>query len=202
ATGGLRFFGGLMICRFVSAGLLSACFVAAAPTLTTIQDVLYKANGTRFSGTLTISWNTFESADSATIVMQTETVKVIDGNLRLQLVPSATATPPAYYRVIYNSDGRIQFRETWSVPASATPLRIRDVRIASGTPGGGDIGGGDTGGGGSAGGGGAGSLTDPIPESQVIGLLADIAVRPVKGPAFAAGRTAVVDASGLIESAT
>jgi len=45
----------------------------AAPVLTTIQDVLYKANGTRFHGTLTISWNSFQAADNSTIVKQTTT---------------------------------------------------------------------------------------------------------------------------------
>jgi len=82
-----------MIRRFLLAALLTAAPAFAQPALTTIQDVLYKADGTRFNGTLTISWSSFQSADNADIVMQTLTVKVIDGNLRVQLVPSATARP-------------------------------------------------------------------------------------------------------------
>ena len=35
---------------------------AAEPPLTTIQDVLYKADGTRFNGYVQISWNSFEAA--------------------------------------------------------------------------------------------------------------------------------------------
>ena len=58
----------------------------------------------------------------------------------------------------------------------------------------------------SGGGTGSGSTgndtSSPIPESQVTGLIADLGARPIKGPALAAGRTAIVDASGLIESAT
>jgi hypothetical protein len=186
-----------MIRRSLFAGWLLACFAFAAPVLTTIQDVLYKADGTPFNGTLTISWNSFQAADNSAIVMQQLTVKVINGNLRVQLVPSATGTPPIDYSVTYNSDGRIQFQEMWSVPASATPLRLRDVRVPStGSATGGS---GGTGGSSSTG---TGSLTGPVPESQVTSLISDLAARPVKGPAFAAGRTAVVDGSGLVESAT
>ena len=104
-----------MIRRFLLAALLSVSLAFAAPTLTTIQDVLYKANGTLFNGTLTISWTSFQSADNSNIVKQMFTVAVVQGNLRVQLVPSATGNPPIFYTVTYNSDGRIQFQETWLV---------------------------------------------------------------------------------------
>jgi hypothetical protein len=180
-----------MIRRSLCAVALLAGFAAAAPTLTTIQDVLYKADGTRFNGTLSIAWGSFQSADNSDIVMQTLTVKVIDGNLRVQLVPSSTATPATIYTVTYNSDGLVQFQENWSVPPSATPLRVSDVRVASSGAGGGGTGSG-----------GSGNLTSAIPESQVTGLVADLGARPVKGPSFAAGRAAILDSSGLVESAT
>jgi hypothetical protein len=158
----------------------------AAPPLTTIQDVLYKADGTRFNGTLTISWNSFQAVDSSAIVMQSTTVKVVDGSLRVQLVPSTTSTPPTSYAVTYNSDGRVQFQETWAVPSSVQPLRVRDVRTTVATAAA------DT----------SSGTTGPIPESSVVGLIADLGARPLKGPAFAAGRVAIVDATGLLASAT
>jgi hypothetical protein len=172
----------------------------AVPVLTTIQDVLYKADGTPFNGVLTITWNSFQSADNSSIVMQSLTVKVINGNLHVRLVPSATATPAIDYKVTYNSDGLIQFQERWAVPSSATPLRVRDVRVPAGTWTNGNSGGNSGSPGGSATG--AGSLTGPITESQVTGLVSDLAARPIKGPAYSAGRTAVIDGSGLVESAT
>jgi len=52
-----------MIRRSLFAVALLACSSLAAPVLTTIQDVLYKADGAPFNGTLTISWNSFQSAD-------------------------------------------------------------------------------------------------------------------------------------------
>ena len=119
-----------MFRRSLFAVALLACYAVAAPVLTTIQDVLYKADGTRFNGTLTISCSSFQAADNSAIMMQTFTVRVIDGNVRVQLVPSATSTPPIVYSVTYNSNGRVQSQETWSVPASATPLRLGAVRVA------------------------------------------------------------------------
>jgi hypothetical protein len=161
----------------------------AGPPLTTIQDVLYKADGTRFNGTLTISWSSFQAADQSAIVTQSTVVKVLDGNLRVQLVPVTIANPPGSYTVTYNSDGRVQFRETWAVPASALPLRVRDVRVASSA----------SGGSGSSGSIGADTA---VSESAVVGLLGDLGARPVKGPGFAAGRVVVVDSAGMLESAS
>jgi hypothetical protein len=175
-----------MIRRTIFAVVCLAVAAISAPPLTTIQDVLYKADGTRFNGTLTISWNSFQAADNSAIVTQTSTVKVVEGNLRVQLVPNATVTPPVYYTVTYNSDGRVQFQENWAVPSSTTPLRVRDVRTAAPvttSAGGGN----DTGGG-------------PVPESGVVGLIADLGARPVKASSLAAGRVAFVDALGLLDS--
>jgi hypothetical protein len=170
---------------------VALCVAAyAGPPLTTIQDVLYKADGTRFNGTLTITWSSFQAADQSTIVTQSTVVKVLDGNLRVQLVPVTTANPPGAYSVTYNSDGRIQFKEAWAVPASAQPLRVRDVRLASSSSG-------------SLNSGGSGSIgaVTAVSESDVVGLLGDLGARPVKGPGFAAGRVVVVDSAGMLESA-
>jgi hypothetical protein len=174
-----------MFSRSLLAGVALAAATYAAPPLTTIQDVLYKADGTRFNGTLTISWSSFQAADQSAIVTQSTVVKVLDGNLRVQLVPITTANPPGSYTVTYNSDGRIQFRETWAVPASAHPLRVRDVRVASAT-----------------GGSGTGDIAadTTVSESAVVGLLGDLGSRPVKGPGFSAGRVVVVDSAGMLES--
>ena len=114
---------------FVSASVAASLW--AAPPLTTIQDVLYKADGTRFNGSLTISWTSFEAIDRSVIAQQTTTVNVANGSLQVQFVPTTTATPAAFYTVVYHSDGRIQFQETWAVPSSTQPLRVRDVRIAT-----------------------------------------------------------------------
>jgi len=180
-----------MIRRTFFAAVYVVSAFAAVPRLTTIQDLLYKADGTRFNGTLTIGWNSFQSTDSATIMTQSTTAKVVNGNLRVQLVPNPATTPPSYYTVTYNSDGRVQFQETWLVPGSNTPVRVRDVRVASSAVSN-AVPVGLTGG--------SGSSSGPIPESDVVGLVADLDARPMEGPAFAAGRVAFVNALGAIDS--
>jgi hypothetical protein len=175
-----------MIFRSIFAGVLAAVSMCAAPQpLTTIQDTLYKADGTRFNGTLKISWTTFEAIDHSQILQQTATVTVVDGNLRVLLVATTTATPPAFYTVTYNSDGRVQFQETWAVPSSITPLRVRDVRIA--TPGSAEA---------------VASEAAQVLESDVVGLISDLGARPLKGPAYSPGRVAWVNSTGALETVT
>ena len=173
-----------MISRLFCAALLLAASGFAQPPLTTIQDVLYKADGTRFNGSLTITWTSFESIDRSAIAQQTTTVNVVDGNLRVQLVPTTTATPPATYGVKYSSDGKIQFSETWAVPSSVAPLRVRDVRL--------NTVGADT----------AGTTSPTVNESDIIGLVSDLGARPLKGPGYAAGRVAWVNQTGAMETVT
>jgi hypothetical protein len=174
-----------MTLRLFFAAVWLASSALAGPPLTTIQDMLYKADGTRFNGTVTISWTSFQAMDNSTIATQSTTVKIVDGNLRVQLVPTTTGTPSTYYSVKYNSNGRIQFEETWSVPSSAQPLHVRDVRVASPT----NVAA-DTGGGGST----------PVQETDIVGLIADLGARALKGPGYAAGRVAAVNPLGALES--
>jgi hypothetical protein len=48
----------------------------AAPALTTIQDVLYCADGTRFNGTVVISWTNFQSSDNTPIATQSVSLDI------------------------------------------------------------------------------------------------------------------------------
>jgi len=99
-------------------------------------------------------------------------------------VPTTTATPAAYYTLVYNSDGRVQFQETWAVPSSVQPLRVRDVRVATT-----DSASSDT----------TGST---VQESDIVGLISDLGARPLKGPGYAAGRVAFVNPTGAVETVT
>jgi hypothetical protein len=173
-----------MISRSFLAAVCLATSSFAAPPLTTIQDVLFKADGTRFHGTLSISWTSFEAVDRSAIAQHTITVTVVNGNLHVQLVPTTTATPAAFYTVVYNSDGLVQFQETWAVPSSLLPLRIRDVRVSA------------------VGAVGVAPIVDTVQESDIIGLLADLGARPLKGPGYATGRVAFVNPTGAIETVT
>jgi hypothetical protein len=167
--------------------LAAFCGLAWGQTgLTTIQDTLFQADGTRYNGTLTISWVTFDTTNIGTIVQQSKSVAVVNGNLLVELVPNATAQPPAnLYTVFYQSDGREQFTETWTVPVSTVPLTVAVVRTGTQST--------------SGGGGTVGGVTT-ITESSVVGLQADLAQRPLKGVGFGTNAVAVVDDNGFIET--
>ena len=176
--------------------LVALCGLAFTQTgftqtgLTTIQDTLFKADGTRFRGTLTIQWSTFDASNIGTIVQQSKSVAVVNGNLQVQLAPNQGAQAPAnVYRVQYQSDGRQQFTETWTVPVSAQPLTVSAVRTGTQSGNSGGSGTGATGG------------STPIPESSVIGLQADLNQRPTKGAGFGTNGVAIVDDNGILQTA-
>jgi len=84
--------------------------ISGQSALTTIQDTLFDADGARYYGSLIIKWSTFDTTNPGTIVQQSKTVQVVNGNLLVQLAPNSTATPPAnLYTVLYQSDGDQQY---------------------------------------------------------------------------------------------
>jgi hypothetical protein len=155
------------------------------PALTPIQDILYRADGTRFSGTMFISWNSFLAGDTSNIATANLTLPIVNGVLSVQLVPTTTASPGAQYNVTYSSRGVNQFTEVWAVPPSSLSLRVRDVRLSSGTV----IG--------------PAPITgSPIQISDVTGLTNALAVRPTQGVGFSIGRTAIINQAGQIDAAS
>jgi hypothetical protein len=170
--------------------LLPFLSIASAQTsLTTIQDTLFSADGARFKGSLTISWSTWDASGVGTVVQQSKTVPVINGNLYVQLAPNIAANPPAnLYTVLYQSDGYQQYTEIWTVPAVATPLTVSQVRVGSSA-------------GNSISGGVNASNSTTITEASVTGLVNDLQQRPVKGASYTAGAVAVIDQNGQLEAA-
>jgi hypothetical protein len=170
--------------RLTAFTLLTALSIAGAPPLTIIQDVLYKANGARFDGIAQISWNTFQAADGSEVPKQLVNLRVINGNLRALLVPTTNALQPVTYTVKFNADGHTQFVETWAVPPSAAPLKLRDVRVTSTAPGNVEEG-----------------PSGPIDISDVIGLRTELDLRPAKGASYVPSRSAVINNAGAIDAA-
>ena len=164
--------------------MAAASLAAGQPALTTIQDILYRANGTRFTGTMFIQWNSFQAGDTSNIATANLTVPIVNGVLNVMLVPTTTASAGAQYNITYNSGGAIQFTEVWAVPPSTPKLRVRDVRISTGTVVG------------------PSPVTSPIQITDVVGLPNALAVRPTEGVGFAVGRAAIIDQAGQIDGAT
>ncbi len=169
------------------AAAVSLGTVSAQPPLTTIQDTLYKADGTRFDGYAFVEWKSFNASNGASIPMQSIVVRVAGGDLRVALTPTTNASNGAFYQVKFNSDGKIQFTEYWSVPPSLSPLALRDVRLP-GAPG-------------SAAGGGTSSPATSVGISDVTGLQSELNNRPLKGSGFINGRVAVINSTGAVDGA-
>jgi hypothetical protein len=159
--------------------------IAAGPPLTTIQDTLYKADGSPFNGTVYLEWKSFQASDSSSILTQRLTVAIVNGILRVQLVPTTNAAPPATYAARYSIGGRTQFEETWSVPPSAVTLQLKDVRVTQSAalfaP--------------------AAQIGAVIQQSDVAGLPGDLSIRPVKGAGYVPSRIAFINVAGEIEAA-
>ena len=170
-----------------SARLLMAAAMCAGgaawgqPALSTIQDILYRADGTRFSGTMFIQWNSFQAGDTSNIATANVAVRIVNGVLKVALVPTTTATPGAQYSITYNSAGRTQFTESWAVPPSTTVLKVSAVRVSSGTVVGGS------------------PVTTASQISDIAGLANALAVRPQEGVGFSIHRTAVINPMGQID---
>jgi hypothetical protein len=167
--------------------MAAAMMTEAQPALTTIQDILFRADGTRFNGEIFISWNAFQAGDTSNIATAQVKLPIVNGVLNVKLVPTTTASAGANYQVTYNSQGQFQFSQVWAVPPSSVVLRVKDVLVSEGTVVGG--------------GGGAGGLT-PIQISDVVGLSNALALATQKGTGFALGRAAVINSSGQIDGAS
>ena len=177
----------LSLKRFAPMALIAGSVVPsvalAQPALTTIQDILYRADGTRYSGTIFITWSSFLSTNGSNVATANLTLPVVNGDLHVQLVPTTSASAGAQYNVTYSNNGVNQFTEVWSVPPSTLPLHVRDVRVSSGTV----IG--------------PQPVTSSIQISDVTGLQNELALRPMEGVGYAIGRTAVINNAGQIEGA-
>ena len=153
------------------------------PALTTIQDILYRADGTRFNGTMSIAWNSFQSGGGANIATSNLTLPIVNGVLKVQLVPTTDASAGAQYNITYNSNGGNQFTEVWAVPPSTLPVTVRSLRVSSGTVVGPQ------------------PIVSSILISDVTGLQNELNLRPLEGVGFAPARTAVIDSAGMIDAA-
>ncbi|HYL39041.1 MAG TPA: hypothetical protein VEV17_24200 [Bryobacteraceae bacterium] len=158
----------------------------AIPPLTTIEDALFTADGNRFNGLMTISWQSFQASDGSNIAAEVSRIQITNGILYVQLVPTTNANTPAIYTVQYNSNSNITYSEAWAVPPSTVPLRVADVRLAPGT------------------------VTGSVPPAastsvqitDVVGLQSALTIRPTEGAGFSIARAAVINATGSIDGAT
>jgi hypothetical protein len=161
----------------------AAACAQTTPALTTIQDTLYKADGTRFNGTVEIQWSSFQAGDTSYVATQHVTLQVSNGAFRVRLVPTTNASPGANYQITYTSSGRFQHTEVWAVPPSTAALRIRDVRVSNGVT----IGSGPV-------------VGQQVQIGDIEGLDNELLLRPMRGADFGVGRAAMINPVGQLDA--
>ncbi len=113
---------------------LSARLQAQGPALTTISDTVYRADGSAASGTVIISWPSFQTAEGDPVAAGNLSVTIGPlGAFSAQLVPNVGASPAGtYYVVVLQLDDGTVRTEYWAVPATS-PTNIAAVLTTPGT---------------------------------------------------------------------
>jgi hypothetical protein len=113
---------------------LATTLQAQGPALTTISDTVYRADGTAASGTVLISWPSFQTAEGDAVAAGNLAVTIgPEGAFSAQLVPNVGAAPAGtYYVVVFQLDDGTVRTEYWAVPATS-PTTIAAVLTTPGT---------------------------------------------------------------------
>ncbi|HEX4170953.1 MAG TPA: hypothetical protein VHY82_00575 [Acetobacteraceae bacterium] len=110
--------------------LLGTWYGAAAQVATTtIQDTVYRADGTPASGTVVVSWPTFTTAAGKAVASGNTSAAIgPNGALSLTLAPNAGAIPTgSYYTAVLHLDDGTTSQQYWVVPVSATPVTLAAI---------------------------------------------------------------------------
>src|SRR5208282_477111 len=113
---------------------LSTKLQAQGPALTTISATVYRADGTAASGTVLISWPSFQSAEGDAVAAGNLSVTIGPlGAFTVQLVPNVGASPAGtYYVAVFQLDDGTVRTEYWAVPATS-PTTIAAILTTPGT---------------------------------------------------------------------
>src|SRR5215472_5965218 len=115
----------------VVVALLGVCVGAVAQVATTtIQDTVYRADGTPASGTVVVSWPAFTTAAGQTVAAgNTSATLGANGALSLSLTANVGATPDgSYYTAVLHLDDGTTSQQYWVVPVSSTPVTLATIQ--------------------------------------------------------------------------
>ena len=88
----------LLVLVLVMALTLSTRLQAQGPALTTVNGTVYRADGTAASGTVLISWPSFQTAEGDAVAAGNRSVTIAPlGGFTAQLVPNVGASPAGTY---------------------------------------------------------------------------------------------------------
>ncbi|MEO7027819.1 MAG: hypothetical protein ABI147_00255 [Acidobacteriaceae bacterium] len=122
--------------RWTLVGVMMAVLVRVASAqvaTTTVQDTVYRADGTVAAGSVLVSWSAFTTASGSAVQTGTTAVTIgAGGLLTVTLAPNAGATPMgSYYTAVYHLDDGSTSREYWVIPvmvAGGGPARLSAIR--------------------------------------------------------------------------
>jgi hypothetical protein len=123
--------------RMAKAGAAVAAAAAvpqSGPTLTSVIDTVYRADGSAAQGVLVITWPAFVAASGTAVAAGALDVTLgPNGALDVALAPNAGANPAgSYYTVVYQlGPGEVR-TEYWVVPTSS-PATLAQVRTTPGS---------------------------------------------------------------------
>ncbi|MEO5936628.1 MAG: hypothetical protein ABIP81_05395, partial [Terriglobales bacterium] len=108
-----------------------AILFATPPTMTTISDVVYRANGQPAAGTIVVSWPAFNTADNKPVAAGVLSIQIgAEGTVNFALVPNEGGDPGGtYYKAIYKLTDGTTFTEYWVVPATS-PTTVAAIRAS------------------------------------------------------------------------
>jgi len=97
--------------------------------MTTVSDVVYRADGSAAAGTMLISWPAFSTADGKPVAAGTMSVAIGNsGSVNLALSPNEGASPSGtYYKVVLKLNDGTTSTEYWTVPVQG-PVTITQIR--------------------------------------------------------------------------
>ncbi len=109
--------------------LLTCVGAVAQVATTTVQDTVYRADGTPASGTVIVSWPTFTTAAGQAVAAGNTSATIgPNGALAMTLTPNAGATPTgSYYTAVLHLDDGTTSQQYWVVPVSATPVTLATI---------------------------------------------------------------------------
>jgi hypothetical protein len=112
---------------------LAVCQVPGAVVTTTVQDTVYRADGTPAGGTVLLSWGAFTTADGESIAAGSTSVTLgANGALSVALAPNAGATPMgSYYTAVLHLNDGTTSKQYWVVPmplVSGAPVTLASIQ--------------------------------------------------------------------------
>ncbi|HUS20246.1 MAG TPA: hypothetical protein VMZ25_11410 [Terriglobales bacterium] len=121
----------LLISVLCMVSAIRAGAAQSGPQLTTIADVIYRANGGPATGTVVISWPAFNTADNKPVAAGELSIAIgNEGTVNFALVPNEGGDPGGtFYKAVYKLSDGTTFTEYWVVPA-ASPTTIAAIRAS------------------------------------------------------------------------